>query len=50
MKGKELKRMKILMDMLEEEEKVEEGVVNAVEFGRNAPLPAPEQAYEDVYA
>ncbi len=32
------------------EEKVEEEVVNAVEFGRNAPMPAPEQAYEDVYA
>ena len=26
------------------EEKVEEEVVNAVEFGRNAPMPAPEQA------
>ena len=31
-------------------EQVEQAVVDAVEFGRNAPLPSPEQAFEDVYA
>ncbi len=31
-------------------ETVEEEVESAVEFGREAPLPAPEQAYEDLYA
>ena len=31
-------------------ETVEEEVEGAVEFGREAPLPAPEQAYEDLYA
>ena len=32
------------------EEQVEQEVVDAVEFGRNAPLPPPEQAFEDIYA
>ena len=31
-------------------ESVEEEVEKAVEFGREAPLPAPDQAYEDLYA
>jgi len=31
-------------------ETIEEEVESAVEFGREAPLPAPEQAYEDLYA
>jgi len=31
-------------------ERVEQEVVAAVEFGRNAPLPPPEQAFEDLYA
>ena len=36
---------------LEEVEKqVEQEVIDAVEFGRNAPLPPAEQAYEDLYA
>ena len=32
------------------QEQVEQEVVDAVEFGRNAPLPSPEQAFEDIYA
>ena len=28
----------------------EQEVINAVDFGRNAPLPQAEQAYEDLYA
>jgi len=31
-------------------EDVEQQVIDAVEFGRNSPLPPPEQAFEDVYA
>ena len=32
------------------EDQVEDEVVEAVEFGRNAELPPPEQAFEDIYA
>ena len=32
------------------EQQVEQEVVDAVEYGRNAPLPPAEQAYEDLYA
>ena len=31
-------------------EQVEQEVLNAIEFGKDAPLPPPEQAYEDLYA
>lgn len=31
-------------------EQVEREVLNAIEFGKDAPLPPPEQAYEDLYA
>jgi pyruvate dehydrogenase E1 component alpha subunit len=31
-------------------EQIEQEVLDAIEFGRNSPLPPPEQAYEDLYA
>ena len=31
-------------------EQIEQEVVDAIEFGRNSPLPPPEEAYEDLYA
>jgi pyruvate dehydrogenase E1 component alpha subunit len=32
------------------QEQVEQEMLAAIEFAKNAPLPPPEQAYEDLYA
>ena len=32
------------------QDQIEQEVLEAIEFGKDAPLPPPEQAYEDLYA
>ena len=32
------------------QEQIDNEVIEAIEFGRNSPLPPAEQAYEDLYA
>mgnify|MGYP000061879257 FL=1 len=50
--GREMKRRRVATNtqLTEVQEQVEADVIAAVEFAREAPYPAPEQAFEDLYA